>query len=135
MGRSTQSAVARNKKQITMNTAKQLTQMEFDEADFALAERMARRLGYTQTAYTSSSDLIGLFCLRDRPRQNAACIIKTREFGLMAVMTAEDLNLEVRCRQVESEHEEKQWVRAESLSFAASDAASSESESERGEKR
>ena len=42
----------------------QLTQLEFQEEDFPVAERLAKRLGYTQTAYTSSSALWGLFCLQ-----------------------------------------------------------------------
>lgn len=70
-----------------------ITQVEFEENDFPQAEKIAKRLGYTQTAYTTSSALWGLFCLRDRPNQKAACIIKTREFGLMVVMTDEDLNI------------------------------------------
>lgn len=77
----------------TTTTGPAITQLEFEESDFAVAERMAKRLGYTQTAYTTSSALWGLFCLRDRPKQHAACIIKTREFGLMAVMSLEDLNM------------------------------------------
>lgn len=78
-----------------------LTQEEFSEEDFPIAERVARRLGYQQTAYTSTSALWGLFCLRENPRTwtgprralEEACIIKTREFGLMVVQTLEDLNL------------------------------------------
>ena len=78
-----------------------LTQEEFTEADFPIAERVAKRLGYGQTAYTSTSSLWGLFCLRENPRTwqgprralEEACIIKTKEFGLMIVQTLEDLNL------------------------------------------
>lgn len=70
-----------------------ITQLEFTEADHVEAERMAKRLGYTQTAYTSSSAMWGLFCLRDRASQKAACIIKTREFGLLVVMDREDINM------------------------------------------
>jgi len=70
-----------------------ITQVEFDEPDFEVAEKMAKRLGYTQTAYTTSSALWGLFCLRDRASQKTGCIIKTQEFGLMFVQDREDLNL------------------------------------------
>jgi hypothetical protein len=49
------------------NETQGLTQLEFEEEDFAVAERMAKRLGYTQTAYTSTSALWGLFCLPDNP--------------------------------------------------------------------
>lgn len=84
-----------------------LTQQEFDEADFEIAERVARHLGYEQTAYTSTSSLWGLFCLRENPERwrgprraiEQACIIKTREFGLMLVQTLEDLNLDTEGRR------------------------------------
>jgi hypothetical protein len=64
----------------------------------ACVDRLERRrrktaLGYDQTAYTSTSALWGLFCLRSRPTQRAGCIIKTRQFGLLFVQDLEDLNL------------------------------------------
>jgi len=71
-----------------------LTQVEFDDRDFERAKRIARRLGYKQTAYTSSSALWGLFCLPDRSTQRGGCIIKTRELGLMFVQGLEDLHME-----------------------------------------
>jgi hypothetical protein len=71
-----------------------LTQVEFDDADFPIAERVAQRLGYTQTAYTSTSALWGLFCLPDHARMREGCVIKTRELGIMFVQTLEDLNLD-----------------------------------------
>jgi len=78
-----------------------LTQEEFTEKDHDAAERIARALGYEQTAYTSTSALWGLFCLNENPATwrgnrralHGACIIKTREFGLMVVQTTEDLGL------------------------------------------
>lgn len=70
-----------------------LTQVEFDEEDHEAAERIARRLGYTQTAYTSTSALWGLFCLRDRASQRAGCVVKTKELGLLFVQGLEDLNM------------------------------------------
>lgn len=70
-----------------------LTQEEFTERDFQIAERVAKRLGFSQTAYTSTSALWGLFCLPDHARMREGCIIKTRELGLMFVSTLEDLNL------------------------------------------
>lgn len=72
-----------------------ITQLEFDDTDFAKAEAIAKRLGYTQTAYTTSSGLYGLFCLRDRATQKAGCIIKTVQFGLMFVQDLEDLNIDL----------------------------------------
>lgn len=79
-----------------------LTQLEFDEADFPKAERIAKRLGYRQTAYTSTSALWGLFCLPENPRTatrfgeatEGGCIIKTRELGLLFVQDLEDLHME-----------------------------------------
>lgn len=70
-----------------------ITQLEFHDDDFEVAERIAKRLGYTQTAYTSSSALWGLFCLADRPTQKKGCIIKTRELGFLFVQDTEDLNM------------------------------------------
>ena len=77
-----------------------LTQVEFDEADHAMAEAIAKRLGYEQMAYTSTSALWGLFCLPENPRYakrgqriDGGCIIKTRELGLLFVQDGEDLNL------------------------------------------
>ena len=71
-----------------------ITPLEFEERDFETAEAIARRLGFTQTAYTSTSGLWGLFCLPDRPKQRQGCIIKTREFGLMFVADLEDMHME-----------------------------------------
>lgn len=70
-----------------------ITQVEMTEKDIEDAEKIAKRLGYTQTAYTSSSALWGLFCLRDRASQREGCIIKTAELGLLFVQDIEDLNM------------------------------------------
>lgn len=72
-----------------------LTMVEFTDDDFILAERMAKRLGFTQTAYTTTSALWGLFCLPDRAAQRRGCIVKTRELGLLYVQDAEDLLMTV----------------------------------------
>lgn len=71
-----------------------LTQLEFSERDFDIAEAAAKRLGFTQTAYTSTSALWGLFCLPDRPGQREGCFIKTKELGLLFVSDLEDLKLD-----------------------------------------
>lgn len=68
-----------------------ITQLAFEDDDMEKAEQIAKRLGYKQTAYTSSSDMWGLFCLPDRPTQKKGCIIKTKQFGLMFVQDMEDM--------------------------------------------
>lgn len=83
-----------------IGTTQLLTQEEFTEQDFDKAERIAKALGYEQTAYTSTSALWGLFCLPENPQYakpgqatNGGCIIKTRELGLLFVQDGEDLHL------------------------------------------
>lgn len=83
---------------MTTDAPPPLTQVEFKGDDFEIAERIAHRLGYKQTAYTSTSDLWGLFCLKENPEHcrgpvTGGCIIKTRELGFMFVQDLEDLNL------------------------------------------
>lgn len=75
-----------------------LTQLEFSERDHEIAEEMAARLGYKQTAYTSTSALWGLFCLPENPATahrgeatRGGCIIRTVELGLLFVQCNEDL--------------------------------------------
>lgn len=70
-----------------------LTPIEMTETDIKLAERAAKRIGFTQTAYTSSSGLWGLFCLPDHAKHRHGCFIKTREFGILFVSDLEDLQL------------------------------------------
>ena len=77
-------------------------QLEMTEADIATAERVATRMGYEQTAYTSSSSLWGVYCLPENPatwkgkRQAlvGGCIIKTKEFGFLFVQDLEDLHFD-----------------------------------------
>lgn len=75
------------------NTPPPLTPVEMTEADIDLAQRAAKRIGFTQTAYTSSSGLWGLFCLPDHAKHRHGCFIKTREFGILFVSDLEDLQL------------------------------------------
>lgn len=89
-------------RQGTASETQVLTQLEFTEADHEIAERVAQRLGYKQTAYTSSSALWGLFCLPENPatwkgpRQAlvGGCIVHTKELGLLFVQDLEDLHME-----------------------------------------
>lgn len=74
-----------------MNVPPPITPLIMTYSDIALAERAALRLGYTQTAYTSSSGLWGLFCLPDSQEQMAGQFIKTEEFGLVFIQDLEDL--------------------------------------------
>lgn len=76
-----------------METAPHIAQVEMTEADIEFAERIAKRLGFTQTAYTSSSALWGLFCLPDHASHRHGCIIKTREFGFLFVADLEDMQM------------------------------------------
>lgn len=77
-----------------------LTQVEFNEEDFSIAEHIARKLGYKQTAYTSTSALWGLFCLPENPQHTTGptrggCVIKTRELGFLFVQDTEDLHIDI----------------------------------------
>lgn len=85
---------------MSTTTTQILTQLEFSERDFALAEDMAKRLGYEQTAYTSKSALIGLYCFPEKPAYakrgqatRGGCIIRTQELGLLFVQNSEDLGV------------------------------------------
>lgn len=79
-----------------------LTQVEFEGDDFAKAEKIAKALGYKQTAYTSTSALWGMFCLPEKEgpplynlaqRTNGGCIIKTQELGFLFVQDGENRGL------------------------------------------
>lgn len=78
-----------------------LTQVEFSPDDHDIAAKVARALGYDQSAYTSTSSLWGLFCLAENPDRataeqptHDACIIKTRELGFLVVQLLEDLGID-----------------------------------------
>ena len=81
-------------------TTTPLTQVEFTEGDHDTAARIANHLGYGQTAYTSTSALIGLFCLPENPARfprkphRGGCIIKTKELGFLFVQDTEDIHLD-----------------------------------------
>lgn len=70
-----------------------LRQLEMSEAEIEFCERIARRLGFTQTAYTSTSELWGLYCLPDHAKHRHGCIIKTANLGFLFVADLEDLQL------------------------------------------
>lgn len=76
-----------------MTTPPPITQLEMSDSDIEFAERIAAKLGYTQTAYTSTSGLWGLFCLPDNASHRHGCIIKTAQFGFLFVADLEDLQL------------------------------------------
>lgn len=63
-----------------------LTQLPFEEEDFARAKTLAAELGYTETVYTSTSALVGLHCLPRRLSQKRGSIIKTKELGFLYVV-------------------------------------------------
>jgi hypothetical protein len=74
-------------------TTPPITQIEMTEADIEFAEKIAKSLGFTQTAYTSTSQLWGLFCLPDHAKHKHGCIIKTQELGFLFVSDLEDMQL------------------------------------------
>lgn len=90
-----------------METPPPLTQLPFKfPDDLDQAEVMAKHLGYRQYAYTSTSDLWGLFCLPENPANQTrghtrphlppfrpGVIIKTKELGLLFVQDWEDVGL------------------------------------------
>lgn len=63
------------------------------EADIEFAERIAKRLGFTQTAYTSSSAIWGLYCLPDHANHRHGVIIKTSGLGFLFLADLEDLQI------------------------------------------
>lgn len=75
-----------------MNT-QNLTMLEMSEAQIEFAEKVAKRLGFTQTAYTSTSALWGLFCLPDHAKHKHGCLVQTVELGLLFISDLEDLQL------------------------------------------
>ena len=97
----------------TRSETQALTMREFTPHDHTVAERVARFLGYEQYAYTSTSALWGLFCMRENPaqassadltprvpggrpteRRQNAIIIATQELGILVVHDLEDLGLD-----------------------------------------
>ena len=78
----------------TTETPPAIQQVEMTEAEIAIAETMARRLGYTQTAYTSTSEIWGLYRLPDNARQKSGVIFKTAQFGLVFFQDMEDLHMD-----------------------------------------
>lgn len=73
--------------------------VEMTEGEIEQAEKIAKRLGFTQTAYTSTSALFGLFCLKDHAKHRSGCVILTKELGFMFVSCLDDLNIDERSIQ------------------------------------
>lgn len=70
---------------------KTLTMLEFDRSDFDPAIALCKKLGYRDSyAYATSSDIPGLYCIPLHAKQNTTVIVKTAEFGLVAIQTFED---------------------------------------------
>ncbi len=67
--------------------------LPFTDNDFETAEEIALQLGRRETAYSSTSDVIGLYCAKRFSADKQITIIKTAEIGWLAVSTLEDLNL------------------------------------------
>lgn len=69
-----------------------ITVLEMTPEQVEFAEKAAQKLGFTQTAYESSS-LPGVYCLPDRPNHKHGVLIQTKEYGLCMFSDLEDLNL------------------------------------------
>lgn len=74
--------------------AKPITVIGMTDAEIEIAEKVAAEKGYKQTAYTSSSDLVGLTCLPERTFPKCGgTVVKTREWGFVFMQDCEDLHL------------------------------------------
>lgn len=73
-----------------MNTTPTITQLEMSSDDIELAERIASKLGYSQTAYTSTSQLWGLYCLHDNPAYSG---------GYHAFVNRDETKFDSNCRE------------------------------------
>ena len=71
---------------------KTLTLVEFSTpADHAKAQALCRKLGFADShAYCTSSDIPGLYCLPLHAGQSGVVIVKTSDFGFVALQTFED---------------------------------------------
>lgn len=76
-----------------MTLTQNITMVEMTEEQIGFAEKVAKRLGYEQTAYTSTSALWGLFCLPDHAKHRHGCLVQTVELGLLWIADLEDLQL------------------------------------------
>lgn len=101
-GTKTNLGLALTVRRMAFNENEILTQEEIHtEKDMKQAERIAKHLGYEQTAYTSTSALIGLFCLPENPARpenrgkphQGGCVVKTKELGFLFIQTAEEIGL------------------------------------------
>ncbi len=62
-----------------------LETLEMNEEEIEIAEKIAKKLGYSQTAYTSSSGLWGLNCIGNNEKHREGVVIKTKHYGFMFV--------------------------------------------------
>lgn len=71
-----------------------LTLLEFVETDFDIAKSIAKTMGRhdTNCAYTSSSDITGLYYFKQNPDDKEMIIVKTKEFGFMVIFDMEGIN-------------------------------------------
>lgn len=69
-----------------------ITMLEFStDEDFAKAKRICSAQGYRDSwAYTTSSDIPGMYCIPIRPGQPEKVVVKTREFGFVVMQVIED---------------------------------------------
>src|ERR1700745_4275734 len=64
-----------------------LTMLEFStDEDFRKARAISRQQGYEDScAYTSSSDIPGMYLVPLRPSQRDKVVVKTEEFGFVVI--------------------------------------------------
>lgn len=71
-----------------------LTQLAMTEKQLAFADKIADGLGYQgRTAYSTTSAINGLHCMKGRDSQKEGCIVLTQEMGFVFVSTLDDLGL------------------------------------------
>lgn len=69
-----------------------LTMLEFStDEDFDKAKRICSAQGYRDSwAYTTSSDIPGMYCIPIRPNQPEKVVCKTKEFGFVVLQVIEE---------------------------------------------
>lgn len=70
-----------------------IVQLPMTDDELAVAEELAKRLGYSMWSYGTTSDLCGLFCLPGSNNQPGLTIVNTLNFGLMVMGDLQDYRM------------------------------------------